>query len=384
MTSKVRSTQATIDMSALEYNWAQILKMMGRNLPICPMVKANAYGHGSVRVASKLIDLGVQQIGVSLVEEGLELIQSGINCEILVFGFIQPDKLYLAIEAGLIPVLNHLSQLEFLRNNFINKKVTVHVKFNTGMNRLGFEPNDVDQVLSFFKTNTNVQLKGLHSHFHSGESADDPTGSSFQQAQIFDHIAASLSDLTDHLYLLNSAGIVSKNKVALDISHYLNQAKWGSRPGIMLYGYHSDVDYLDLPLKPVMSLQTEIVKIRRIKKGESVSYGANWVASQDSLTAVVPIGYADGLHRLLSNQAEVMINGQRFPVIGTVCMDHIMLDISGSTKSIQEGDRVLIFGEHDGDYLGADQLAHLAKTISYEILTSVSQRVPRILKGENK
>lgn len=384
MIQRIRPTQAYIDLNALEHNWNQILKVMGSDAMICPMVKANAYGHGSEWITSQLIKLGAQQVGVSLVEEGLQLLQSGIDIEVLVFGYIQPEKLFIAFDRGLTPVLNHMSQLDFLRKSSFRKTHSVHIKFNTGMNRLGFEPQDAEQVLSFFEENPHFHLKGIHSHLHSAETADDPVGSSFQQAKMLQQIAHSFKHLTTNVYLLNSAGIASKEKVSSDSNHYLNQIDWGARPGIMLYGYHSDSNYAGISLKPVMSLESEIVSIRKIPMGQSVSYGATWVAERNSLIAVVQLGYADGIHRLLSNHSEVVIHEEKFPLIGTVCMDHFMVDITRSKKQISQGDKVLIFGKKGDYYYGADQIARFAKTISYEILTSVSQRVPRTLEGENK
>ncbi len=368
-----RSTYAEIDLKNLDFNLARIMDVAGAGRFVCPMIKANAYGHGLVPVAQRLLKNALLPLGVVLIEEALELRSSGIRSEIIVFGGFDLRGAKYIIEAQLTAVVSQFEQLELL-SQLVTDSIDIHIKFNTGMNRLGFNISEAEQIILFLKKHPKIKVKAILSHLHSSHLAYQDNSTSAQQAALMLKMIDQFKDFGVHAHLLNSDAIVNFAQVKNQSQHFLNQYNWGFRPGIMLYGYHTAGIQSPVSIKPVMSLKSTVADVRTVKKGEVVSYNATWTAERDSSVAIIPIGYADGVHRLLSNRAQVLVKNKKVPIIGRICMDFLMLDVTDVGSFGLKNSEVTFF---DDESQGADVLAMNAETISYEILTSISSRVPR-------
>jgi alanine racemase len=386
-----RRTFAEINLDHLAHNISVLQKAFPSTF-ISPMVKANAYGHGDVQLALFMERRGIKSFGVCLLEEGLLLRKHGVKAEVLVFrGFdrLGAEKI---VEYGLTPIVTSFEQLDYLEAAATSAAVSVHLKFDTGMNRLGFDPKDGQKLYDRLWQNKKLRLKAIASHLYNGEDAVDPNGKTGGQLRKLHSLAQLFKPFDIFCHALNSSGSLSrlqlKQEGVTDPNHPLLLQDWGMRPGLMIYGYNTLANQAVADLKPVMSLKAQVISLRTIQAGEIVSYGGTWTAPRETIIAVAAIGYADGYHRILSNQTSVLFMGKRVPVVGTVCMDYIMLDVTEVAKgrtleSFNEED-VVLFGEDEkGHNLSADELALKAKTISYEMLTSVGVRVPRVYVGED-
>ncbi len=385
MTELFRRTFAEINLENLAHNYFEIQKIAGTDRFLCPMVKANGYGHGDVQIAKHLEKCGVQSLGVCLIEEGLLLRNSGVQTDILVFRGFDKYGAQVILDHHLIPVVSTWDQILSLES-IADVPVSVHLKFNTGMNRLGFDPSEAEALFNYFKKSKKLKLKAILSHFYNGEDAYLVNGNSSGQTLIMENLLNFFKPLNVFAHLLNSGGISSLAKIKNDNHHYLQKNNWGFRPGLILYGYQPKNIFTEMNLKPVMSLKSVVNNIRDVKIGESVSYGAKWTAVRDSKIAVVPIGYADGIHRLLSNKNQALFSGQLVPIVGRICMDFLMLDVTNviQNKPLQkfEDEEVVLFGfDQNGNFLSAESAADSAQSITWEMLTSVGERVPRLFKG---
>lgn len=382
-----RRTFAEINLDHLAHNFFEIKKVGGEGRFICPMVKANAYGHGDIELAKHLENLGATHLGVCLIEEGLLLRNHGMKSKILVFRGFDKQGAQKIFDAQMTPVVSTWDQLTALES-VADETIKVHVKFNTGMNRLGFAPQESEKLRTYFKNSQKLKLKAVLSHFYCGEDAVSTSGLSAQQAKVMTEVFSYFKDDGVFAHLLSSGGIASLAEASVknDPNHFLNKENWGFRPGLMLYGYSPDVNLKAMDLKPVMTFKSVVNNIRQLQPGETVSYGATWKANNPATIAVVPVGYADGVHRLLSNRGHAMFAGQQVPIIGRICMDFLMLDVSHVVrdKNIQKfhEEEVILFGyDQNGNFLSAELAAKAAETITWEVLTAVGERVPRHYKG---
>jgi alanine racemase len=366
-----RPTVCIIDLDALRWNLRQIKAKVGREVKILSMVKANAYGHGAPAVSLALADEGSHAFGVATLEEALELRRARIIQPILVVAGVYPEQLEQFIKNQLTPVAHDLEALQRLDGTAQARgaALNVHIKIDTGMGRLGFLPSEIDLWLPNLKKLKALTIEGVFSHFSHAENVQgDYTA---KQLRIFQDIVARLrSEGIDPLraHLANSAATITMPAAYFDMV----------RPGIMLYGqYPSPEMKSHIDLKPVLSWQTRVMQLKRVPCGTSISYGQTFVTQRESLVATLPLGYADGYRRLLSNRGEVLIKGKRAPVAGRVCMDLTMIDVT-DIAGVQPGDEVVLLGRQGDAEITADEMAAWANTISYEILTSISARVPRI------
>jgi len=364
---KARETVLEIDLNALKHNFEYIKSKLKKDTKILAVVKAFAYGSDTNTVAKYLQDLEVDYFAVAYVSEGVALRDAGITTPILVL-HPQAVNFKTLIQRCLEPSLYNAKVLtEFItaaseekQNNY-----PVHVKFNTGLNRLGFRENDVDDIVSQLKETTSIKVKSLFSHLAASE---DLTEKEFTQNQIksFKRISDAFSKTIGYqpkLHLANTSGIINYPESHLDMV----------RTGIGLYGFgNSEAE--NKHLKPIATLKSVISQIHNIKKGETVGYNRAYKSEHFEKTATIPIGHADGIGRQYGNQKGfVTINGEKAPIIGNVCMDMIMVNITDI--ECHEGDEVIIFGNHPN----ASQFAGTADTISYEIITAISQRVKRYI-----
>jgi len=347
------------------------------------MVKANAYGHGDVIISKALESFGAKSLGVGLIEEGVLLREANLKTDIYFYGTFNLSDVEAIIEYRLTPVLSLWSQIEYLES-FLGSQASftaplkVHIKFDTGMHRLGFCPEDVDKLNDYFEKSKLLILDGLLTHLHSAEDLHLSEGSSENQIQLFETICNQFSNKNLKIHSLNSQGIF--HSYIYPQRQFLRSYKQGARPGLLLYG--SKTINQKEEFKQVMSLKTKIVRYVKVPKDEGVSYSWTWRSKRESVIGILPMGYADGYRRLLSNKAQALVCGQRVSVVGNVCMDYFMIDVTdliqnGNIKMHQPVDVTIMGYDGLGNFISAEDLAQNAKTISYEIFTSISERVFR-------
>ncbi len=370
-TPEGRPTVAFIDLSALSRNFRQIRAKIGPDVKILSMVKANAYGHGARRIAETLAAAGSDAFGVATLEEGLELREAGIRAPILVVAGAYPEQLDLFMKNGLTPVVHDAESLSHLDDAAREHGVTlkIHLKVDTGMGRIGFLAAELASWLPLLKQLQALQIEGVFSHFsHADNVAGDYTRN---QLEIFGHLVERLraNGISPALvHLANSAATITLPAA------YLNMV----RPGLMLYGiYPSPAMTGEISLEPVLSWKSRILQLKKVPAGSSISYGRTFITRRESLIATVPVGYADGYSRRLSNVGAMLVKGKRAPVAGTVCMDLTMIDVT-DIGGVQQGDEVVLLGHQGNAVISADEMAAWSNTISYEIFTSIGARVPRI------
>ncbi len=365
-----RPTHCAIDHAALRWNLQQIRARVGDRVKILSMVKANAYGHGTVAVAKTLCAAGGDDLGVATLEEGIELRLAGISAPILVVAGVYADQLEQYPTHSLTPVLYDLRGLAEIDAAVekLGTTLNIHLKIDTGMGRLGLRAAEIDDWLPQLNTLKATKITGVFSHFSTAESVDGEY--TRNQLQTFTRVATRLraAGMNALFHFANSAATITQPASYFDMV----------RPGIMLYGaYPSPAMAQQIALKPVLSWHTKILQLKKVPAGTSISYGQTFVTQRESLIATLPVGYADGYQRALSNRGEALVRGQRAPVAGRVCMDLTMLDVTDIRK-VQRGDEVVLLGRQDGAEISADEMAAWANTISYEIFTSIGTRVPRI------
>jgi alanine racemase len=366
-----RPTACFVDLDALVWNFRQIRSKVGPQVKVLSVVKANGYGHGARAVAKALAGEGSDAFGVATLEEGIELRQAGIHAPILVLAGAYPDQIDLFFENRLTPGIHALESLNELDTaaHSRNKTLNVHLKVDTGMGRIGLLPVEVDSWLPKIKDLRALKIEGVFSHFSHAESVEGSYTQ--QQLRLFRKVVERLRAegvAPPFVHLANSAATITLPAAYFDMV----------RPGLMLYGvYPSPAMQGQISLKPVLSWKTRILQLKRVSAGSSISYGQTFVTKRESLIATLPIGYADGYPRLLSSRGQVLVRGKRAPVAGRVCMDLTMIDVTDIEK-IQPGDEVVLLGRQGDAEISADEMAAWANTISYEILTSISNRVPRI------
>ncbi|WP_420401311.1 alanine racemase [Flagellimonas sp.] len=363
---KIGETTLEIDLAALEHNFKYLKSKIDKETKFLAVVKAFAYGSDMLTIAQKMEKLGVDYLAVAYTKEGVLLREGGIKCPILVL-HPQPANFEELIQYHLEPSIYSpkllKSFLQFIEGQ--QSAYPIHIKFNTGLNRLGFWENDVDFIVEHLKDRNEIKVVSVFSHLAASE---DPNEKEFSQRQIqsFQKICEHLNGklgYTPFRHMLNTSGIINYPEAQFEMV----------RSGIGLYGYGNE-EKVDKKLKPVASLKTVISQIHRIEPNESVGYNRAFTSEGFRTTATLPLGHADGIGRHYGNgKAHVMIKGKKAPIIGNVCMDMIMVDISGI--DCEEGDEVLVFGPNRS----AEAFAFSAQTISYEILTAISPRVKRVI-----
>jgi alanine racemase len=366
-----RPTVCGINHEALRWNLRQIREKIGSQVKILCMVKANGYGHGAVEISQSLASVGANAFGVATLEEAVQLRQAGIQAPVLVLAGVFPDQLDTFLEYKLTPVIHDVISLRGLDKQSSNRQVQlrVHLKVDTGMGRLGFLAAEADQWIGDIKRSKSLQIEGVFSHFSHAESVQgDYTR---KQLQIFKQVVEQLrsaSVLPALVHLANSAATITLPEAHFDMV----------RPGLILYGVYPSAEMREqITLKPVLSWQTKILQLKKVPSGASISYGQTFITERESLIATLPLGYADGYPRLLSNRGEALVRGERAPIAGRVCMDLTMVDVT-DIRNVRQGDEVVLLGRQGGAEITADEIAAWSNTISYEILTSIGTRVPRI------
>jgi alanine racemase len=368
-TTQFRPTQALIDLEALRHNFSLARELAGAHRPQLAIIKANAYGHGALQAGRVLARAGAEGFGVATPNEAMELRDGGIDLPIYLLAGPMGAPGDLLKKHRLTPVIFNQEQLQHLQNS-TKDTLEFHLKVDTGMTRLGVLPAELESFLGDFKKYPRLKLTGVMTHLaQADETFEGPTAEQFKLFAWVKNLVAEKFPDAVVFHIANSAAILGGKVGAED---------W-ARPGIMLYGANPHPRFeAGRQLRPVMTLQTQILSLKEIPKGTAVSYGGEWVAPRPSRIAVLPIGYADGYLRSLSNRGKVLIEGRPYPVVGRVCMDLTMVDVT-EAPAVRLGSEVLLWGPG----LPVEEIAQLAGTISYELLCSISPRVSRVYWGED-
>jgi alanine racemase len=370
-----RPTFAEIDLVALQHNVKAIRSGLHADTEILAVVKADAYGHGFEEISRELENLGVNAFGVAFLAEAIQLRKSGIDKPILLLGGVYPGQERKCIGFNLSTVVFTLEQAQALNQaaGKLFRKAQIHLKIDTGMGRLGIQFSDVPAFLEELRRLPNLALEGVISHFASADELDE-SGRDFtrDQSERFEQVLTETRRagfVPRYTHIANSAGAL------LGICTDCNLI----RPGITLYGALPSPDFQGkLDLQPVMRLKSRIAMLKWVEAGTTISYARRFTASDKALIASVPVGYADGYPRSLTNKGEVLVRGKRARVTGMVCMDWIMLDVTG-IAGVAVGDEVVLMGtDAAGNCIHAEELAAWADTIPYEIFCGISKRVPRV------
>lgn len=359
-----------VDLDAVTHNIKTIRRTMGKNSEIMAVVKANAYGHDAIEISRVALENGATWLGVGALEEGIILRKAGIKAPILLLGLTPKDQVDFLLFYDLVPTVCDLQTVKALSQAAVKyKKIArVHIKIDTGMRRLGIEAGEVLDFIKKIKKMNNIEIEGLYTHFAAAEEDKNYTELQFARyKKVVDElekegIPAPLK------HMANSAAILDLPYTYLDLV----------RPGITIYGL------LPLPrarrtikLKPVTKFKTKIIFIKKVSAGESIGYGRAYTTTKETVVATLPVGYADGYPRLLSGKGEVLVRGLRAAIMGRICMDLCMIDVT-NIPGAQVGDEVVLWGKQEGKKISVEEIAEKTGTINYEIICMVDK--PRVSK----
>jgi alanine racemase len=358
-----------VDLDAIEENYRSIGALVGPGVTLLPVIKADAYGHGAARVGLRLQSAGASYLAVASIDEATELRKSGVSCPILVLSGVMPwEDVRFFVENDVTPTVVSFESLERAAAHRSLEPLKIHVKIDTGMGRLGFSPGDIGMLLERLGRMEYLHVEGLMSHFASSELRDDYGA---EQVRAFRRVIESFRAAgvrPRFVHMANSAAICDYPE-----AHFTMV-----RPGIMLYGSYPDKSLRGMVrLKPVMRWTSSVCYVRTLPAQTSLSYGRTCVTERETRVAYVPIGYADGFPRSLSNRGAVLIKGTRCRIMGTVCMEWVIADVT-AVADVGPGEEVVIMGGSGVETITADEIADQAGTIPYEILCGVSRRVPRL------
>ncbi len=377
--------------SFLEINQANLIhnfnwyKKHSKSGFLCPMIKANAYGVGEDIIFHILNPLNPSAFGVVRLSEALSVRKKNSKVKILMFNPCDKSDYLKVVDQSITPVISSLSAIKDLDNVLESKNIKsypVHIEIDTGMNRLGIKP---DQISDLFKTlleTKNISVEGVFSHFLSAEDWPERSGKCFTQLNVFEEIVELFNHFKiknkdcfvggELIYHLSSSKALNDDGLAQENNSKLT--KYGFRPGLGLFG----ISQRNSNLKPVLNLKSPVIDLKWIEKGETVSYDGIWSARQRSLIATLPLGYGDGYPRALAEKSHVLIYGKKVPVIGKICMDFMMIDVTGVQDQVKIGDLAVVFGyESDTNYISIEDLSELAGMITYELIVRLSSRLLR-------
>ena len=382
-----RCSKAIIYTENLKNNIVEIKKCLSPQTKLCIAVKADSYGHNAILTSKLAEEAGVEFLAVATVDEGIELRNAGIKCNILLLSICIPEEYESLFKYEITPLifdLENIKNLSDAADKFFNNntKFKVQLAVDTGMGRIGCYPDEAGEQAQVINNSNHLILSGMCTHFAVSDSLDkENIEFTNKQYEDFEKAIENVKNkgIDPGICSCSNSAAIMNNK-----NMHINMV----RAGIITYGYYPDditKEYLksvnkDIELKPVLSLETKVVAIRHFKKGQSISYGRTYVCENDTDIAILPIGYADGLLRRFSPGLCVTINGKNYPVRGRICMDQCMVEL-GKNHNVKLWDKVLIFGPKESGALNtADDLAKIGKTISYEVLTSISKRIERVIK----
>lgn len=371
MPSVGRPTRAEIDLSAIWHNTIALKSLIDPSSRLCAVVKADGYGHGAAPVAAQALRAGADYLAVAVLDEALSLRAAGFSGPLLILGYTPPQQAVLVAENGLTQTIYNLQQAEALNAAAaaLAVMVKVHLKIDTGMGRLGVAPGQAGDFAQGVDRFSNLLIEGIYTHFAKADSRDK--SSARQQLAAFKEALDSVAGRGLAIpikHCANSAALLDMPEAHMDMV----------RAGISLYGlWPSEETSRPVDLMPAMRFKSKIAMLKKVPAGTPVSYGWTYVTDRESFIATLPVGYADGWTRILSGQAEVEVAGKLAPVIGRICMDQCMIDVTG-LDGLSEGDDVLLFG---GPRLPVEEVAGKLGTINYEVVCMVGKRVPRVYFG---
>ena len=366
-----RATHAIINLQNLRENVTLLRKAAGPDAKFTAVIKANAYGHGIVEVAKCLEKEKVDFFAVALMEEGILLRENGITTPILILGITPDAQLVHVIENDLIPTIASLDSLREANQVAASLGMTClfHLKIDTGMNRIGIKTQEeLNTILDALPELPHVSLAGVFTHFANSE--DPASDYCREQMDLFQSFVHTIRErgYSPIVHASNSGAVLYHPECVFDMV----------RCGISMYGYNPrGVPDPSVPLKPVLQLVTKVSFVKHVPENSTISYGRTFTTARDSVIATLPIGYGDGYMRSLSRKASVLIHGKRAPIVGTICMDQLLVDVT-DIPGVTCGDEAVMIGKQENEEITADELADLAGTISYEILLEINDRVPRI------
>jgi len=362
---------AEINMSNLKHNLSEVRKCIKPTSKVMGIVKSNAYGHGIVEISKYLEDFGVDYFGVAIVDEAIKLRKNGITRPILIMGYFEQNKVVDIVHNDIMQTIFRYEDAILISEEAKNQDVSakIQIKIDTGMNRIGFKIKSdlVDELKRIYEL-PNIIVEGFYTHLYAADKKDKK--SVRLQIEKFENVIAELMKAgisVTNKHVLNSAGVIDLGReYSMDLV----------RTGIMLYGlYGSDeVDKNNADLKPVMCLKTKVIFVKEVGIDENISYGEGYITKRNTMIATIPVGYADGYSRKLTNVGRVLIKGEYANVTGKICMNQFMVDVT-HIKNVNIGDEVVLFGEQQGNKIGIGEIARMCNTIDYEILTGINDRV---------
>lgn len=374
----IRPVWAEIDLDNIEYNMKKVKELAG-DKEILAVVKADAYGHGAVDIAPVLLENGATKLAVAILSEAIELRNRNIFDPVVILGYTPIEYADKIISYDIEQTVYNLKYAEELSKKAVelNKKAKIHIALDTGMGRIGFLPNkeSIEDIAKIYSME-GIIVEGFYTHFSSADETDKYyTNEQFIKYQNFYEILLGMGIDIPLKHVANSASIIDLPDT------YLN----GIRPGIMLYGYYpsDEVNKYKVDLKPALTLKATISHVKTVEAGSFISYGRTFKTERESIIATIPIGYADGYSRQLSNKGKVIVNGKCANIIGRICMDQCMIDVT-DVGEVSVGDEVILLGELGDVKFNADDMAEIMDTINYEIICMLKHRIPRVYKKNNK
>lgn len=378
MDYKFTRAWAEISLDNIAHNVEEIKRIVGKRTEIMATVKADAYGHGVLETVRTIMDSGASRLAVSMLDEAIQLRKIGIDIPILVLSYTSPDRADEIIKYNIIQTVYSHELAKSLSDEALKQgtKARVHIKIDTGMNRVGFMPgySAVKDVVEIHKLPGAI-VEGIFTHFAVADEKD--RSYTKHQMELFESILSELNRIGIIIpikHVSNSAAVLQYPEMTMDIV----------RPGVIIYGIYpsNEVDRTVIDLKPAMTLKANITLVKWIDEGIPVSYGRKFYSKRKTRVATIPIGYADGYSRLLSGKSRVLVNGQFAPVIGSICMDQCMIDITDVEGEIMVGSEVVLLGRQGVNSITADEIAELMGTIPYETVCIIGKRIPRVyIKG---
>lgn len=354
------------------HNIKQIKNIIGSKVKIMGVVKADAYGHGAVRIAETLIKEGIEYLAVATIDEALELRRNFNSIPILILSYVPNERLIEAVQNSITLTIYNYSIAEKVSKIAakLDKKAKIHIKVDVGMNRIGFKSSQIDELIKI-KEFRKLDIEGIYTHFPCADSDPELTKAEFLE---FVEVCSSLE----------SDGFKFKYKHCCSSSAILNFPQMHMdmvRPGIAIYGLKpsKDIGQEHIHLKPVMSFKARVIHIKEVPTGTKISYGGTFTTNRQSKIATLAVGYADGYSRPLSNNINVIINGKTAPVVGRICMDQCMADVTDIDVKLM--DMALLFGREEENEISVDEIAEKLNTINYEVVCSIGKRVPRLYVG---
>lgn len=373
-----RHTVIKVDLDAFQHNLQQFRQIIPPDVSIMAAVKANAYGHGAIPIAKAAVEAGATHIAVAFVDEGIELREAGINAPILIFGYTPHDAIRDAILYDLsmsVYTIDDLHAIEDVATQ-IGHKASIHIKIDTGMSRIGLQLEEVTPFLQALQETKHIEIDGMFTHFACADEKDK-TYTCMQQKLFQEAInkAQELDIYIPWIHSSNSAG-------TMDMRYIIGNMV---RLGIALYGLYpsNEVNQQTISLQPILTFESKVAHIKQAKTGMGVGYGATYTATGEEWIATIPVGYADGFSRHLSNKGYALVNGVKVPIIGRVCMDQLMLDVT-KAMPVHVGDEVVFYGRQGTEMLHVDEIADTLGTINYEVTCMLSRRIPRIYMKDGK